>query len=357
MATSYEIDDIRESKDFRGISFSGFKKTDVKKELLNSLYNSKIEPACYWSAEMICAGHFLDLWNIIIGYYTKHIHVGNPKIVVYLDLRINNFKDLVQNGYSDNEMRLRNNARMRRLFCEVMCVLCDAKKYHSIDEVKVRKTDFDLTQITERLQAPNVTYAQPIFREDDPKEVFIAINELAFNLSEEGKNLVNCCYWIEWLLEFESICKGKKEGCYCERRTFATVATQCQMDLIWLVWDLFLYTAKRYSPLIQKAIQSALNIFCLKYTPAMQKKRKLLLYFVVGLLTDNAHYDEEIVRDKEKVQIVTENINNVYRQIKKNEHSTKTGYLHANDTAKNLEETIEKLEQMSSLGAEFVPRL
>lgn len=354
---NYEINDVREQNAFKGYTFSEFKKTDAKKELVNSLFKSKIEPACYWSAELICAGHYADLWETIIGFYTKHIHIGNPKLVTYLDLRISNFKELVNNGYRDQELRLRNSEKMRKLFCEVMCVLCEAKRRHCYAEVKVKKDDFDLTQMTERFKAPNVKYAEPIFLKEDPKELFIAANEFAYNLSDEGKNCVSACYWMEWIMEFENICKQKKEKFKCERRAFANVESKCQMDIIWIVWEIFLEEAKKRGTLVQRIVSSALNIFCLRYRTGCHKKRRLIMYFIIGVLTEPFSVEEEIVKDKAKIAVITQNINKIYKQIKKNEYSPGTDYLFQNSKASNLEKTIEKLEKMNSLGEEYIPRV
>ena len=350
-----EINDIREQKDFKGITFSEFKKTDVKKELINSLLNSKIEQCCYWSAELICSGHYLELWDIIIHFYTKHIHIGNPKLAIYLDLRITNFKELINSGYVDQELRLRNNSKMRKLFCEIMCVLCEAKRRHSYDEIKIKKQDFDMTYMTDKLKAPSISFAEDIFKKDDPKELFVSINELAYNISI--KNCLAACYWLEWILEFENVCKAKKDRIFGERRTFADVDPKLQMDTVWIIWEVLLQEASKSSSIIEKVMNSLLNLFCLKYTQGCTKRRKLTLYYAIALLTENVSFSEEIVNDKEKIVIITDKIDYIYKQIKKNEHSPGTDYLYANTKAKNLEKTIEKLEKMNTFGAEYIPRL
>jgi len=348
-----EINDIRSETEFKGITFSKYKKPDVRKELLNCLKNGKIEPACYWTAELVCAGHYQELWDIIITFVSKHIHLANPKLCLYLEMRYEGFKGIVANGYIGNELRMRNNPRIRSLFAEIMCVLCNSKKKYSLEGIKVKKTDFDSTAITDKLKAPTVSYASAVFLSGDPKELFIAINEFAFHISKDSKNSLIASYWLEWIMEFEHICKLKKQKCVGERRSSMPVEPKFQMDPIWIVWEIILTQSQQApDPLISKIMQSLLKLYCLRYTDGVKKKRRYLIYFAICLLTEPFTLAQEMVANKETIETVVKKIDTVYKQVKKNEISPNVDYLMGSVGAgakSDLDKTIEKMDKLNSM--------
>ena len=347
-----EINDMRTPAQFKGISFSKFKKTEVRTQFIENMKKGKIEPACYWCAELLCAGHYMDIWETILHYIGKYIHLGNPKIVIYVERRFSIFRNIISQGHFLNELQLRNNNNMRKLFAELVCILTISNKKHSFESIKINRIEeFDITQMTERLKAPSVKYAEFIFKPKDPKELYIAINEFAYNLSEEKRNMTTACYWIEWVIEFDLICKKRKEQCRCEKRGDYNVDIKLQNDIIWLVWDTLIHYCKLLNdPFIDSIITSLLSLFCIKYTTASAKKRKYLLYFAVSLLTETVPSNIEMISDKIVLQNVVQQINNVYKQIKKNEEKPNTDYLFSNLEKQNtFEQSMQKMELMNKL--------
>lgn len=347
-----EINDIRGPTQFKGISFSKFKKSDVRKQLIENIKNGKIEPACYWSAELVCSGHYMELWEIILHYAGKHIHLGNPKIVLYLEKRFEIFRNLISQGQYLNELQLRNNPTIRKLFAEIICTLTLSNKKHSFEPIKInREEEFDMTQMTERLKAPNIQFIEAIFQKEDPKELFIAMNEFAYNISNEKKSMVGASYWIEWTIDFEAICKKRKTNIICQARPFVSVEKKFRFDTIWILWDiLFYYSGLTNNQYIDVLMKSIFNIFSIKYTTASCKKRRYLLYFAVALLTEPVPSNIEVMNNKPLIQSIIDKINSIYKQIKKNEDSPNTDYLFANLQKENtFEKSMMKMDLVNSM--------
>ena len=349
---NYEINDKRNPDEFKKITFSKFEKSKAKKELITCLSSAKIESACYWSAEFICSGHFGDLWDIIIEFVSRYIHLGNPRLPIYIAMRFDNFKNIVCNGYLDNDLQLRNNLKIRTIFAEMISVLCLSRKKHTFIPIKIkREEEFDMAYLASKLKAPSLKYCNNIFKDEDPKELFIPINELSYHISSQSKNVVNACYWIEWIIEYENLCKARKEKCICSRRVFKSVNDKYQLEPIWLIWDTLLKQCNLYNnPIMKKIMDALLTIFCIKYTPGVKRRRRFLIYFAISLLTETVDLNFEIVNNMENVTKAVENIDIIYKEIKKNEISPQTDYLFNGITARsNLDKTIERLEKMDSL--------
>lgn len=313
------INDIREITDFKTTTFSNFKKLEVVKELTNSLIRADIEYACYWCAELICAGHFADIWDAIIGYYSKYINIGSPKVIVYLENRIKIFKQQIH--IQPNVLELRNNNIIRTTFCEILCVLCNSKQSHTYTDINIQIQDFDMSLIRQKCKAESTVYTDNIYKEGDPPDFLIATNEMAYNIIVT-KCFITTSYWIEWFIEYAALCYKSKNKINCVARTFAPTDNT---NLVWILWNVFIKIAEQRHKVINTLISSLMNVFSLRYTPSCVKKRKYLIFLAANILCNTEqimiNFTDEIIQRTNRpiVDTIISKINLIYEKIKNEE--------------------------------------
>ena len=349
------INDVRAQTEFKGITFSGYKLCEVTSQLIKSLLNTKVEEACYWSAELICSGHLKEIWSTVITYYSKHINNTNPKLAIYLYKRFTTFIHILKTECSSTDLLLRNNHNIRVLLCELMCVLCESTHGLILSDIRITSDEFDCINIKDKLRAPNVSYLENVFTEDDPKELYIAVNELCFQLSPDTTGGVyTACYWVEWIMEYVKHCKTKHQKCTCSRRETISVDGSYQMDCVWLIWDAILYYANlKEDTVLYKIINSLLGLYCMGYTGiAVYTKRKYLIYCAINYLFFPATCSNVMISESTKTILasVKSNIHKIYQQIKRSESSPKTDYLFSTlSKTSKLEATLNKIRMVNTI--------
>jgi hypothetical protein len=293
---------IADVRTFTTTTFSNYKTTAVRKELVNVLLKSDIEAAAYWTAELVCSGHFEELWDVLFLFYAKYVHIANVKIANYMDLRFATFRDLILKEAV--ELNLRNQPQVRRLFAEIVYVLCFSPRKASL-ELSKTPTHFDLAAA--QLKAPTVSFAESVFRKGDAKEIYIPFNELAYALY--SNNYVDACQWLEWVLGYDALCaKNKTPLKYVER----AYCKQSKKDAVWLVWDLLLNHENAF---LKSVLTALLALFCVRYTPSCKTRRRHLIYFALLLHCEPSNAGVDLVQDKTALANSCSKVDLVYKRI------------------------------------------
>ena len=346
------INDKRHQKEFKNISFSGYKKSSVLKTLTTAINNGKIEDALNWTAELICAGYIKDLWEIIILILGKHIHLANPKLIIYTHQKYQHFRDIVNNSEIINsEMELRNNAEFRKLFTEIISVYCISDKRPCLQKITIDKGDFNLAEISDKFDAPSIEYCEKVFRKTDPKEIFVPLNEFMYHL--KSKNMLKCIYWLEWLLVFDQERRKKKNPLKCVNRTFMNVGDSYETDVVWLLWEAMMCEASN-DLFMKKLIDCLLDLFSIRYSFNVKSKRRYLIYFAIEILTDSLRTNIPLIDSKKKalVEKIVEKANAIYKVVKKSEIQPQSSYL-LNSIAgikDDKDKTMDKFNKIFELG-------
>lgn len=318
------IDDPRQQEHFAGVSFSMYKRTQVKKSLADAMTKGMIEDANYWAAELVCCGSFLELWDVIFEFMSRNIGMSNPKLPVIITKCFQDFKNVAMGEFITNQLGMRNSSKVRKNIAKVISILCTSRKRGRLEYVKIDKdSDFDILKLSSRLKAPSADLSKSVIKSGDPTEISVAINEICHHIGKNVRNHLMTEYWIEWLLEFDSRCRKKKERCQCERRDFAPQEDEGGKDVIFVVWDaLFQEARKRPQKQIMTIMTSLLELFKVRFTSGVKKKRRHLLYFAVSLLCEPLDLSMDAIQNETALVAVLGNIDVVYSQVKQGETST-----------------------------------
>jgi len=302
-----EIEDSRRL--FKKSTISNYKKTNVIKELEKSIYYHKTEEAFFWTGQLLCSGFIIEIWNLYIYFICKYIHIHNPKIPLYLHKKFTEFKEISESCTDDFE--LRNIDSVRVILFSITQILSECKKDTTLDTLKFV---FKFEDVFQNLKAPNVEYVKPYFKEGDPKELFISLNEFVYHLVET-KSKIDILYWIDWIIGYDEMLQKKKKPVFCEHRDF--IKTK-HLNIIWILFEIFF--SFKEPVILTKVIESLFELFTIKYTPSCNKKKKYILnYCVMLIITDKIDFNKPIIENTGCFVHLKDNIELIFSQIKKSE--------------------------------------
>jgi hypothetical protein len=309
-----DIHDVRTVADFQKFSFSGHLRTHVYKVIEENIKLGHADYTCYWVLELLCSGLVHSLWQTLFECAAKHINRAAPNVFLYLVQKYEKFATY-EGQYSVMAMTgIRNNHEVRNIVCEAGATVsfCRKNKLPPLPKIKPEH-DFQHITIQENLKAPSANYGRHISLKDDPMEIYIPLNELAYCLRPESRDLTRALYWTAWLLKYSSQCKKvNKTELVCNTRSNPFVDEKYAHNIVWLLWDTVLDAAKN-SPqagLLEPYTDALFKLHCLRWNPAVLKNRLCFLItammFVCESTTLDIHY--KVPQDITTIQQLVANI-------------------------------------------------
>ena len=278
---------------------AGYQRVAVKKQLTQSILRNDLEPACHWCAELVKSGYYADVWETAVLVFGKHVHAANPKLALYLQLRADTFRTIAS---SNDEKTLHTLDSVRKLFAEMMCLLCSSPRKHALDEVPVDPKDFQLSVLHTKVKAAAIEVK---LKEGDPLELVTPFNELHHAL--KTRRALDACYWLEWVLLFEKTCAKKKTRCKAAKRDFINGN---RTEVVWIFWEMIL--AFLEGKPAEKYAKAALRLFCIQFSTSDKDFRRFICYFAVALVCDPIDLTLELPMDKAGISAVCSKIGTLY---------------------------------------------
>ena len=182
MNNDYLIVDPRPLEEFKDKTFSEFKKRDVFNELAKSMETGKVENTCFWVTECIVSGYTTELFEKLLLFGSKIVHINNPKLPQFLWLKYHSFMnsiDHISKKERKQYIHLRNTQSIRNCLTDTAVTLAMSPKTKRYDKYPKPKEDLDFsfTSIKNKMNATMQLLPSHIIKFTDPEELRVIMND------------------------------------------------------------------------------------------------------------------------------------------------------------------------------------
>ncbi len=328
----YVVYDMRQIKDLKQISISGYKKLDVCKAFQTSLINSKVEDALRWGVEMHCTGMNAKIWECIYNVYLQYIHINNPNFFRYYLKRRRDYFRFIQSYPESHELFSRNDQSIRNLYSELISICALSKKSPLFNNKSIpkltQKLIYDRNELKKRMMGIPVHQIYSYVDTNDPNEIKLGLNEIYSNIYESKGNFPLFAFWITWLEQISAYKKREQHNAeislFETHQEFACIPTviegvkeEYQTHWVWKIWK-FLIDYKRRKEISKEAetfIDNAFQDFIDDFKPAQYNRKKYLIYLSFYALKGMIHWDYTLYPRLPFIYQAIGNINMMYGYV------------------------------------------
>lgn len=303
---------------FKTVSYSNYAMKDVIKELTTKLATQHINLSQHWTAELICSGAILQLFDIIMDNFCIHINVSNPRLAGYFLQRFGEVKKRIIDLSKVDPLQVRNDPIVRTVFCEIIGVLCLSSQKKLIAKPRIHSEDLTIESVARKRRLTSSTPASGLFRAGDPTECLAPIDELydAMIRRDTGRTI----YWIYWLWEWDAARRKVYGSNVCVIRGHDTIPAKLSTDIIWLIYEVIMLASTTLPPDASFAPRACLELYKKEYcengSSIVRRKRFPLIQIAAQFVAERPPL-LPLVINTGILSAMTRNVNNLYIEIKK----------------------------------------
>ncbi len=370
----YVVYDMRQPRDLKQISISGYKKSDVCKAFQNSLINSKLEDSLRWMVELHSSGMNAKIWELLYNIYLQYIHINNPHLYLYYMKRRNDYFRLIQSYPDHHEIFSRNDQSIRNIYAELVSIIVLSKKTPLFNAKSIPKLSekllYDKMELKKRMMGLNIGQIYNYVDTNDPSEIKLGLNEIYSNIYNQKGNFPLFAFWIMWLERISAYKKKSQNNAEislfethqefkCIPTIIEGVKEEYQTHWVWKIWKFIIdFKSKvQLSKEVHEFINAAFQDFVDDFKPAQYGRKKYLIYLSFYALKNMINFESSILYPKlPHMYQAIGNINMMYGYI--NQELTKNL---GNDDLCKLEKMYIKLfnyqcaPEKKSVIQQFVP--